>query len=54
MGMSVGIERRRHSDIAGRAEAGSQSTQGFLLVANIPRSLKLRLHRKANRTAVRY
>lgn len=39
MGMSEGIERPRHSDIAGRAGAGWQSTQGFPLVAYIPSSL---------------
>lgn len=50
MEMSEGIERRRHSDIAGLTGAGLQSTQGFPLVAYIPSSLKLRLHRKANRS----
>lgn len=53
MGISEGIERRRHSD-AGRAGAGFQSMQGFPLVGYIPSSLKLRVHRTAHRTAVRY
>lgn len=53
-GNGEGIERRMHSDIAGRAGDGLQSTQGFPLLAYIPSTLKLRLRREANRTAVRY